>query len=69
MSVPGKTEDGYILLDVLVALMVAAIGFGAIFGALRTAAHHSVRFEEKVLETIESRNERADEREKSPFIG
>lgn len=61
MSVPGKNDDGYVLLDVLVALMVAAIGFGSIFGALRTAADFSVRYEKSVLSGLEDRNGRADE--------
>lgn len=56
-SAPGKIESGYILIDVLLALIIISIGFTAVFGAMRTAADFSVRSEEKILNGIKDRNE------------
>jgi len=61
MSVPGKDEGGYAFLDVLVALLIIMIGFGALFGALRTAGEHSVRFEKSLLSGLDERNGKADD--------
>jgi len=60
MSVPGKGENGYILLDVLVAIFVAAIGFGAVFSAIITAVDYSVKRDSLLAESINQRNIDAD---------
>lgn len=61
MSARGTSEGGYILLDVLVALMVAAVGFGSVFSALKTAANWSVRYEQSVIAGLEERNGQVDD--------
>ena len=60
-SVPGKTENGYILLDILVLLLVVSIGFGSIFGALRTVINSVVKQEQNFMTEIGKRNEQAVE--------
>lgn len=57
-SVPGKSRDGYILLDVLVALVVVSIGFGSVFVALTSSIRLVRRQEETLKESIEHRNQR-----------
>lgn len=57
MSAPGKREEGFILLDVLIALLLLTVGFGSIFMALNNASKASLRFEETVLLHVERRNE------------
>lgn len=64
-SVPGRENDGYILLDILVALLVAMIGFGSLFGALKTAVDHTVKNRSVFLTALEERNRRAYEFEKN----
>lgn len=61
MSAPGNKDDGYVLIDVLTALIIVSIGFGSVFGALTTAVNNSVRFENKVFEGLNGRNESVDE--------
>jgi len=60
MSVHGKGDDGYILLDVLVSIFLIIIGFGAVFAALRTAVDHSVESNSELMEAISLRNDRAE---------
>ncbi len=60
-SVPGSKEGGYILLDILVGLLVAMIGFGSIFGALKTAVDHTVKSSSVFFVVLEGRNRRAYE--------
>ncbi len=60
----GKGENGYILLDILIGLFVASIGFTAIFGAIKTSIDYTVKRENKLSESIILRNEKADEFEK-----
>lgn len=55
-SAPGKDESGYILLDVLIALLVASIGFASVFGAVSTAAGGITKLETNLMEAIEIRN-------------
>ena len=61
MSAPGNNENGYILLDLLVALFVASIGFGAIFGAIKTAVDYSVKRDIRLMESLALRNRETDE--------
>lgn len=58
MSVHGKGDDGYILMDVLVALFLILFGFGALFASLTTAVNSNVKTEENLKQSIETRNER-----------
>ena len=61
ISAHGKGDNGYILLDIMVALFVAAIGFTVIFGAIRTAVDYSVKRDALLMESIALRNKEADE--------
>lgn len=61
MSTPGTDQGGYALLDVLIALLIVAIGFGSLFVALSSAVEHSVRYETALWEGIEERNQQVDE--------
>ena len=56
ISVPGKGDKGYILIDILVALLVASIGFTSLFSAIHTAVRFSVKQETQLIESIEIRN-------------
>lgn len=58
-SVPGSKDGGYILLDILVGLLVAMIGFGSLFGALKTAVDHSIKSDGVFYSSLEERNLRA----------
>jgi Tfp pilus assembly protein PilV len=60
ISAHGKGEEGYILLDVMVALFVAMIGFGALFGAIKTSIDFTVKSEKQKKESIIERNEKAN---------
>ncbi|MDA3810811.1 MAG: hypothetical protein PF518_10865 [Spirochaetaceae bacterium] len=60
MSVHGKGNDGYILLDVLIALFLILIGFGAVFSTLKTAVDYSVKNEKNLTESITLRNDKAE---------
>ncbi|MBN2658739.1 MAG: hypothetical protein JXR86_16910 [Spirochaetales bacterium] len=61
MSTPGKADEGYALLDVLIALLIIVLGFGSLFGALRTAGDLSIRYEKAVITGLDERNRRADD--------
>lgn len=61
ISAPGKDDSGYILLDVLVALFVAAIGFGVIFSAFSTAVEYTVKRESQLTDSRVERNNEAND--------
>ncbi len=46
---PGNNESGYILVDVLLALIVISIGFGGIFGSLKIAVNYTVKREKLLI--------------------
>ncbi len=60
ISAPGNKENGYVLLDVMVALFVALIGFTAVFGAIKSSIDYSVKRENILSDSILLRNEKAD---------
>jgi len=51
-----EREAGYILLDVLAALLIVLIGFAVFLGGISLAASLSVRQAQKVQKMIEQRN-------------
>lgn len=65
ISVPGSSQDGYILIDILIGLLVAMIGFGSVFGALITAVNHTVKSESAFLLALDERNLRSHDFEKN----
>lgn len=60
----GRGRDGgYILLDVLVALLIVVIGFAVFLGGISLAGSLTVRQAQRVLGMIEQRN--ADARDQA----
>ncbi len=60
MSPHGNRDDGYILLDILIALLIVSIGFGAVFGALTTAINYTVKRDLLFTKSSAIRNEETD---------
>lgn len=54
-------DAGYVLLDVLVALLIVAIGFAAFLGGISLAGSLTVRQTQRVEKMIEQRNSDAKE--------
>ena len=56
---PHQRDGGYVLLDVLAALLIAAIGFVVVLGAMSLAGSAAVRQAQRVEHMIEQRNANA----------
>ena len=61
LSGPRK-EAGYVLLDVLAALLIVLIGLSVFVGGISLAASFAARHAQKVQTLIEERNEDAEKR-------
>lgn len=61
MSVHGKGEEGYILLDVMIALFLIFISLGAILSALQGSVVNLVKCEDKLMTAISLRNRESDD--------
>jgi type II secretory pathway pseudopilin PulG len=59
----GKNgEKGFILIDVLVALVIACVSFAVIFGNIAAAARQAAKAQEKLHALIVTRNEAVEQR-------
>jgi type II secretory pathway pseudopilin PulG len=59
----GKNrEKGFILLDVLVALVIASVSFVVIFGNIAAASRQAVTARERLASLIAARNEGVEQR-------
>lgn len=52
-------NDGYILIDVLITLLVISIGFGSLMFGMRVAGREAVRQHERIRTILSERNEQA----------
>lgn len=52
-----RADEGYILLDGIIALLIAAIGFGSALGAVSKYVESSAKFQREAREVIVSGNE------------
>jgi type II secretory pathway pseudopilin PulG len=57
-----RRENGYILIDVLVALVITSVSFVLIFGNISVAARHTARTRDKLNALIAARNETVQHR-------
>lgn len=57
-----KREGGFILIDVLVALLIATISFIVIFSNVALAARQTVHIREKLYSLISARNETIEQK-------
>ena len=55
-------ENGFILIDVLVALVIASVSFIVIFGNIAAAARQAAKTREKLHELITTRNEAVEQK-------
>ena len=61
-----RGEHGYILLDVLIAMGIALVGLGVLFGGLGVAARLAVVQGERVRLVVEGRN--AEEKDRAIYF-
>jgi Tfp pilus assembly protein PilV len=58
----GKKENGFVLIDVLVALVIAGVSFVVVFGNIAAAARQTAKAREKLHALISRRNEAVEQR-------
>ena len=55
-------EGGFILIDVLVALVIASVSFVVVFSNIAVAARQTAKTREKLLSLISARNQTVEQR-------
>ena len=56
MKTRTKKQNGYVLLDALVAVFISAVLLTAVMGSISSAARMATLSKERILQAIEERN-------------